>query len=60
VYMDVTAAFPLLTAYVLQNTNPKPFKRLYDRAEELHDNLVKAYLANNNEVDELKSLMDKL
>ena len=60
VYMDVTAAFPLLTAYVIQNTNPKPFKRLYDRAEELHDNLVKAYLENNKEVDELKSLMNTL
>jgi len=58
--MDVTAAFPLLTAYVIQNTNPKPLKRLYDRAEELHNNLVNAYLENNNEVDELKSLMNNL
>lgn len=58
--MDVTAAFPLLTAYVIQNTEPKPLKRLYDRAEELYNNLAKAYLQNNSEVDELKSLMNQL
>ena len=59
-YVDVTVAFPLLTAYVLQTTKPKKLKRLYDRGEELRKKLIESYLANNKEVDELKSLMRKL
>jgi len=59
-YVDVTVAFPLLTAYVLQTTKPKKVKRLYDRGEELRRKLIESYLENNKEVDELKSLMKKL
>ena len=59
-YVDVTVAFPLLVAYVLQTTKPKNLKRLYDRGEELRATLVGAYLENNAEVDELKGLMKKL
>ncbi len=59
-YVDVTVAFPLLGAYVLQTTKPKRLKRLYDRGEELRKKLIASYLENNKEIDELKSLMKKL
>ena len=59
-YVDVTVAFPLLTAYVLQTTKPKKLKRLYDRGKELRKKLIESYLENNKEVEELKSLMRKL
>jgi deoxyhypusine synthase len=59
-YVDVTVAFPLLTAYVLQTTKPKKLKRLYDRGDELRKKLIESYLENNKEVEELKSLMKKL
>ncbi|MDP2883417.1 MAG: deoxyhypusine synthase [Ignavibacteria bacterium] len=59
-YIDVTVAFPLLTAYVLQTTKPKKLKRLYDRGDELRAKLIKSYLENNKEVDELSDMMKKL
>jgi len=59
-YIDVTVAFPLLTAYVLQTTKPKKLKRLYDRGDELRAKLIKSYLENNKEVDELSNMMKKL
>ncbi len=59
-YVDVTVAFPLLVAYVIQTTAPKKQKRLYERGEELRKKLIESYLENNNEVDELKDLMKKL
>jgi deoxyhypusine synthase len=59
-YVDVTVAFPLLAAYVLQTTKPKKQKRLYDRVDELRKKLVKSYLENNKEIGELKGMMKKL
>lgn len=59
-YLDVTVAFPLMTAYTIQATKPKKLKRLYDRGQELHDKLIKSYLENNREVEKLKSLIGKL
>jgi deoxyhypusine synthase len=59
-YVDVTVAFPLLAAYVLQTTRPKKLKRLYERGDELRKKLIESYLENNKEVEELKSLMKKL
>jgi deoxyhypusine synthase len=59
-YLDVTVAFPLLTAYVIQSTKPKKLKRLYDRGPELHEKLIKSYLENNKEVEKLKNLIRKL
>jgi deoxyhypusine synthase len=59
-YVDVTVAFPLMAAYVLQTTKPKKLKRLYDRGEELRKKLIKSYLENNKEIEELKGLMRKL
>jgi hypothetical protein len=49
-----------LAAYVIQTTTPKKLKRLYDRGEELRQKLIKSYLENNKEVEELKSLIKKL
>jgi deoxyhypusine synthase len=59
-YLDVTVAFPLMVAYVLQTTKPKKLKRLYDRGDELRQKLIKSYLENNKEVEELKTLITKL
>jgi deoxyhypusine synthase len=59
-YLDVTVAFPLMVAYVRQTTRPKKQKRLYDRRPELHEKLVKSYLKNNREVEQLKNLIHKL
>jgi deoxyhypusine synthase len=59
-YVDVTVAFPLMAAYVLQTTKPKKQKRLYDRGQELRDKLIKSYLENNKEIEELKTLIKKL
>jgi len=59
-YIDVTVAFPILVAYVLQTTKPKKLKRLYDRGDELRQKLINSYLENNKEVDELRGLIRKL
>jgi deoxyhypusine synthase len=59
-YLDVTAAFPMMVAYVIQTTKPKKQKRLYYRTQELHEKLIKSYLENNREVEELKKLIRKL
>jgi deoxyhypusine synthase len=59
-YIDVTVAFPLMVAYVRQTTEPKKLKRLYDRGEELRNKLIKSYLENNKEVEELRNIMKKL
>jgi deoxyhypusine synthase len=59
-YLDATVAFPLMVAYVCQSTKPKKLKRLYDRGQELHEKLIKSYLENNREVEDLKKLINKL
>ncbi|MBM4160342.1 MAG: deoxyhypusine synthase [Ignavibacteria bacterium] len=59
-YVDVTVALPLIAAYVLQTTKPKKLKRLYDRGEELREKLVKSYLENNKEIEDLKASMSRL
>jgi deoxyhypusine synthase len=59
-YLDVTVAVPLMVAYVCQSAKPKKLKRLYDRGQELHEKLIKSYLENNKEVEELKKLMASL
>lgn len=59
-YLDVTLAFPILTAYTIQSTKPKRLKRLYDRGDELRKKLIESYLENNKEVEKLKSLIKKL
>ncbi len=59
-YVDVTVAFPLLAAYVIQTTKPKKLKRLYERGEELRKKLTESYLENNKEIEELSGMMEKL
>jgi deoxyhypusine synthase len=59
-YIDVTVAFPIMTAYTIQTTKPKRLKRLYDRGDELHKKLIKSYLENNKEIEKLKNLIKKL
>ncbi len=58
-YLDVTVALPMMVAYVIQNTKPKKQKRLYDRGDELHQKLIKSYLENNKEMEQLKALIKK-
>jgi hypothetical protein len=50
----------MLVAYVRQTTRPKKQKKLFYRGQELHEKLIKSYLKNNKEVEELKKLMKKL
>lgn len=59
-YVDVTVAFPLMAAYVLQTTKPKKLKRLYDRGPELRQKLINSYLENNKEIKDLRGLIKKL
>ena len=49
-----------MVAYVRQTTRPKKQKRLYDRGQELPEKLMKSYLENNREVEQLKNLIKKL
>jgi deoxyhypusine synthase len=59
-YLDVTVALPMMVAYVIQTTDPKKQKRLYDRGDELHQKLIRSYLENNREVETLKKLIKEL
>ena len=59
-YVDVTVALPMMVAYVCRTTRPKKLKRLYRRGPELHEKLIRSYLENNREVEELKKLIRKL
>ena len=43
-YVDSTIALPLLTAYCLTRVKPRRLKRLYDRRDELLDNVKRQYL----------------
>jgi len=44
-YLDGTIGLPLLTAYALAKTPPRPPRRLYDRRSEMMAHLHKAYTA---------------
>jgi len=43
-YVDSTIALPLLTAYCLSRAKPRKLKRLYDRRDEILENLKAGYL----------------
>jgi deoxyhypusine synthase len=43
-YVDSTIALPLLTAYCLSRTKPRKLKRLYNRRDEILDELKAQYL----------------
>lgn len=42
-YVDSTVGLPLLTAYALARSRPRPLKRLYHRRAEMLANLIAAY-----------------
>ena len=44
-YTDSTIALPLITAYVMNQCEPRPLKRLCDRKEDMLQKLQQAYLA---------------
>lgn len=44
-YTDSTIALPIIGAYLMNQCEPRPLKRLYDRREELLENLRRDYLA---------------
>jgi deoxyhypusine synthase len=62
VYADCTIALPLITAYVLQNTESKKLRRLYDRRTELFAMLREAYFENfrKNAPEEMTELENRL
>jgi deoxyhypusine synthase len=43
-YVDTTIALPLLTAYALNRHRPRKLKRLYDRRDEMYQNVKSIYL----------------
>jgi deoxyhypusine synthase len=43
-YIDTTIALPLLTAYSLSRHRPRKLKRLYERRDEIYDNVKSIYL----------------
>lgn len=43
-YVDSTVSLPLLTAYILENVPPRPHRRLYDRRDDLLEQLRQAHL----------------
>jgi deoxyhypusine synthase len=46
VYCDATIAAPLLTAYALERSKPRPLRRLYDRRQEFYNRLRDEFLAD--------------
>lgn len=44
-YLDNTVSLPLLTAYALARTRPRPLKRLYQRREAMMERLLAEYRA---------------
>jgi deoxyhypusine synthase len=43
-YLDSTVSLPLITAYALTRTKPRPLKRLYDRRDAMLDKIREMYL----------------
>jgi len=43
-YLDNTVAFPVLAAYALARRTPRPLKRLYEKREEMMQQLTESYL----------------
>jgi deoxyhypusine synthase len=62
VYADCTIVLPLVTAYVLENADAKPMRRLYDRREELFVMLREEYFENFRKTapEEMKDLEARL
>jgi deoxyhypusine synthase len=57
-YTDSTIALPLVTAYVMNQCQPRPLKRIYDRREEITEKLRQDYLAAKTQpVDQIPAAM---
>jgi deoxyhypusine synthase len=57
-YTDSTIALPLVTAYVMNQCQPRPLKRIYDRREEITEKLRQDYLAAKTQpVDKIPAAM---
>jgi len=57
-YTDSTIALPLVTAYVMNQCQPRPLKRIYDRREEITEKLRQDYLAAKTQpVDKIPAVM---
>jgi deoxyhypusine synthase len=54
-YTDSTIALPLLTAYTLNRSAPRPLRRLYDRRVEDYEQLKQDYQARGEEPPELSA-----
>lgn len=54
-YTDSTIALPIMTAYVINQCQPRPLKRLYDRREAMLTQLRDAYLAAKADPDRFVS-----
>ncbi len=54
-YTDSTIALPILTAYVINQCEPRPLKRLYDRRDQLLAELKADYEAAKQKPSHLKS-----
>jgi len=52
-YTDSTIALPLMGAYVINQCEARPLKRLYDRREEMLDTLQRDYLAAKESGDRI-------
>lgn len=56
-YTDSTIALPLLAAYVMNQCQPRPLKRLYDLREDMVEKLQKDYLAAKTKSSEIPTSM---
>jgi len=57
-YTDSTIALPLVTAYVMNQCQPRSLKRIYDRREEITEKLRQDYLAAKTQpVDKIPAVM---
>lgn len=54
-YTDSTIGLPLLTAYALAKHAPRPLKRLYDRRNDLMDQLKRAYHERGRAAEEART-----
>jgi deoxyhypusine synthase len=60
VYCDSTIAAPLLTSYVLTRCRPREPKRLYDRREDLYQELKAEFLTHQRQPDDLRGSREEV
>lgn len=52
-YTDTTIAMPLITSYLLNRCGPRKHKKLYERKDELYDNLSKEYRQRRDKIEDI-------